>query len=88
MRTLTREELARCNGRDGAPAYIAYGGRVYDASASFLWRGGRHQARHLAGRDYTAGLQGAPHGADLLERLPLVGFLVESDSDPAPPRSE
>lgn len=79
MRTITREELARCNGRDGAPAFIAYEGRVYDASASFLWRGGRHQVRHLAGREYAPGLEGAPHGADLLERLPLVGILVEAE---------
>jgi predicted heme/steroid binding protein len=76
MRTLSREELAHCNGQNGAPAYIAYNGKVYDVSHSFLWQKGRHQVRHLAGVDYTGGLDQAPHGADLLERLPVVGRLV------------
>jgi predicted heme/steroid binding protein len=77
MRTFSREELARCNGQNGAPAYIAYNGKVYDVSHSFLWQKGRHQVRHLAGVDYTGGLDQAPHGADLLERLPVVGKLVD-----------
>ena len=38
MRTLTRRELARYNGKDGAPAYFACEGRVYDASRSLLWQ--------------------------------------------------
>jgi predicted heme/steroid binding protein len=74
----TREELARCNGKDGAPAYIAYEGRVYDVSPSFLWQRGRHQVRHLAGLDYTGGLRNAPHGPEMFDRLSLVGILVES----------
>lgn len=77
MRAFSREELARCNGQDGAPAYIAYEGKVYDVSHSFLWQKGRHQARHPAGVDYTGALAQAPHGADLLERVPLVGLLVD-----------
>ncbi len=81
MRKFTREELARYHGRDGAPAYIAYEGKVYEATGSFLWRNGRHQARHLAGMDYTGLLATAPHDADLLERLPLVGILVETTPD-------
>ena len=83
MRSFTREELAQYDGKAGAPAYIAYEGQVYDASGSFLWRTGRHQARHLAGVDYTGGLASAPHGADLLERLPLVGTLVDVEEAPA-----
>lgn len=79
MRTFTREELARYNGRDGAPAYAAYEGKVYDASRSFLWRGGRHQVRHMAGVDYTGAQAQIPHGADLLKRLPLVGVLIEAE---------
>ncbi|GAB4410394.1 MAG: cytochrome b5 domain-containing protein [Anaerolineales bacterium] len=77
MRKITREELARCDGRNGMPAYIAFEGKVYDVGKSFLWRNGRHQARHRAGADLTDELRSAPHGADLLERLPLVGVLVE-----------
>lgn len=77
MRKFTRKELARYNGRDGAPAYIAYEGKVYDVSNSFYWRGGRHQVMHNAGVEFTSGLDDAPHGADLLERVPVIGILEE-----------
>jgi predicted heme/steroid binding protein len=49
---LTREELANCNGTHGAPTYVAFEGTVYDVSRSFLWQGGSHQVRQLAGVDY------------------------------------
>ena len=60
MRRFTRKELARYNGKDGAPAFIAYEGKVYDVSRSFLWQDGRHQVLHTAGVDLTAGLDQAP----------------------------
>ena len=76
MQEFTPEELARYDGREGRPAYIAYGGRVYDVSSSFLWQNGRHQVLHEAGVDLTDALNQAPHGEDLLERFPVVGMLV------------
>lgn len=69
------EELARFDGRDGRPAYLAYAGKVYDVTDSFLWRDGRHQALHRAGQDLTEALGQAPHGPELLERFPVVGIL-------------
>lgn len=80
MRRFTREELAHYNGKDGAPAYIAYRGRVFDVTHSFLWQRGRHQVLHAAGLDLTDSLAQAPHGEDLLDRVPLIGIL--SDSKP------
>lgn len=77
MRQFTEEELARYNGKDGVPAYIAYKGKVYDVTHSFLWRKGRHQVLHEGGEDLTDCLEQAPHGADLLERAPTIGILVE-----------
>jgi len=77
MHTFTREELARYNGQDGAPAYIAFAGKVYDVSTSFLWRNGTHQVTHHAGEDLTELLERAPHGAELLARFPVVGTLQE-----------
>ena len=78
MRHVTREELARCNGKDGAPAFIAYAGRVYDVPASYHWRSGRHWVLHAAGADLTASLAQAPHGAEMLARAPVVGVLADS----------
>jgi len=75
MRRFSKKELAQCNGKNGAPAYIAYRGKVYDVSGSFLWRNGNHQVMHRAGEDLTDSLEEAPHGADLLERFPVVGTL-------------
>jgi len=75
MKSFSKEELARYNGKNGAPAYIAYKGKVYDASNSFQWKNGRHQVVHNAGEDLTDALEQAPHGADMLERLPTVGTL-------------
>ncbi len=77
MWRLTKEELAQYDGKDGAPAYIAYKGKVYDVSHSFLWQKGRHQVLHTAGIDLTTELDAAPHSADLLQKFPLIGMLVD-----------
>jgi predicted heme/steroid binding protein len=77
MRRFTKEELAQYDGKDGRPAFIAFEGRVYDVSRSFLWQDGRHQVLHTAGVDLTASLDQAPHGADLLERFSVIGVLNE-----------
>jgi predicted heme/steroid binding protein len=76
-RLFTRAELARNDGQDGRPALVAYDGLVYDVSASFLWRDGRHQVLPRAGRDLSDAFAEAPHGPDLLERFPVVGRLVD-----------
>jgi len=79
MQTFTKEELAKFDGKDGVSAYIAYEGLVYDVSNSFLWQRGKHQVVHHAGVDYTGKLQQAPHSAELLLRVPVIGKLEESD---------
>jgi len=76
MREFTPRELARFDGREGRPAYIAYGGVVYDVSGSFLWRGGRHQAMHRAGEDLTEAMEQAPHGPEFLEKFPMIGAYI------------
>ncbi len=77
MRKFTREELKKYDGKDGRPAYIAYKGKVYDVTSSFLWQKGKHMAMHYAGEDLTAELEQAPHGEDLLERFPVIGKLAD-----------
>lgn len=61
--------------------YVAFEGKVYDVSSSFLWRQGRHQVFHEAGKDLTEALKGAPHGAELLQKFPVVGELVNEEQE-------
>jgi predicted heme/steroid binding protein/uncharacterized membrane protein len=77
-RDMTSEELAAFTGKDGAPAYIAYKGAIYDASDSRLWTRGSHLGKHQAGFDLTDALKQAPHGEDRLSRLPVVGKLLSA----------
>lgn len=74
-RVFSPHELACYNGQNGAPAYIAYRGVVYDVTASYHWRNGKHWVTHKAGADLTAELSQAPHTADMLKRVPVVGIL-------------
>jgi predicted heme/steroid binding protein len=78
MRTFTKEELKKYDGRDDL-IYVAYDGKVYDVSSSFIWKKGKHQVTHHAGCDLTDALKEAPHGPDMLDRYPIVGKLLDSD---------
>jgi len=75
---LTLEELHSFDGKDGRPAYIAFGGRIYDVTNSKLWRHGSHARKHLAGHDLTDALKTAPHGEEKLLSMPEVGKLIEA----------
>lgn len=77
MKEFTPEDLAKYNGKDGKPAYVAYQGKVYDVSASKLWKGGLHMRRHRAGTDLTTDMQAAPHKSDMLEQFQEVGTIVK-----------
>ena len=78
MKVFTKEEVAQYNGKNGKPAYVIYKGKVYDVSASFLWKDGTHQVLHSAGVDLTYALEQAPHGGDVLEKFPVVGIIPSS----------
>jgi predicted heme/steroid binding protein len=78
MRTFTKEELKKYDGREDL-IYVAYDGKVYDVSSSFIWKKGKHQVTHHAGCDLTDALKEAPHGPDMLDRYPIVGKLLDSD---------
>ncbi|GFO56757.1 hypothetical protein GMSM_37640 [Geomonas sp. Red276] len=81
---LSAEELAFFDGKEGHPAYLAFEGKVYEATASRLWKGGLHMGRHQAGQDLTEALKGAPHGAEKVLALPAVGTLVRQGAAKAP----
>ena len=76
LKKFALEDLKQFDGREGRPAYIAYDGKVYDVSESFLWTEGDHQGQHVAGKDLTEEIKLAPHGEEMLERVKLVGVLV------------
>lgn len=73
MKTFTLEELSESDGKDGKPSLVVVDGQVYDVSSSKRWAGGSHMRRHQAGSDLTSDLKAAPHGAEVLERVELVG---------------
>ncbi|HKZ93007.1 MAG TPA: cytochrome b5 domain-containing protein [Candidatus Bathyarchaeia archaeon] len=78
MKEFSEEELAQHNGKNGKPAYVAYKGKVYNVSTSFLWKDGNHQALHSAGVDLTDAVEQAPHGENFLEKFPVVGILYDA----------
>ncbi len=69
-------ELDDHDGTEGRRTLIAAFGKVYDVSASPMWKGGVHAGRHRAGGDLTEYLKNAPHEADVLERYERVGELA------------
>ena len=79
-RPFTVAELAHYDGKESRAAYIAFKGKVYDATNSRLWKNGKHGAVHLAGADLTEAFVNAPHSEEVLARLPIVGFLVEKET--------
>jgi len=76
MKEFNLEELAAYNGREpGKPIYVARDGKVYDVSASKLWKEGSHMRRHHAGSDLSGELPAAPHGEEVFERFVRVGVI-------------
>ncbi|MBB1062257.1 cytochrome b5 domain-containing protein [Limosilactobacillus fastidiosus] len=71
-RTFSAEELAKYNGQDGNPAYVAVEGTVYDVSNIPAWRNGKHHG-NLAGHDVSAAIKRSLHMKRVLESLPVVG---------------
>ena len=77
LRQFTKAELAKYNGQNGTPVYVAYQGKVYDVSDSTMWEDGNHQGVHDAGQDMTSEIEDAPHSPDVLEDFPVVGELID-----------
>ncbi|MDA3907969.1 MAG: 2-oxoacid:acceptor oxidoreductase subunit alpha [Sulfurimonas sp.] len=77
---MTKSELKLHNGKDGAKAYIAFKGEVYDVTDSHLWQNGEHKGMHSAGLDLTPMLENAPHSTEVFENFEVVGTLEEEPS--------
>ena len=81
---LTGDQLASYDGKEGRPAYFGFEGKLYDATASKLWKQGVHMGRHNAGMDLTEALKLAPHGPEKVLAMPGVGVLVADAARRAP----
>jgi predicted heme/steroid binding protein/uncharacterized membrane protein len=85
-REIGKGELAKFNGTEERPVWVAVDGKVYDVSRSKLWATGIHMKRHASGRDLSAELSAAPHGKEVLSREVVreVGILVREEGGPTP----
>ncbi|GAB6168603.1 cytochrome b5 domain-containing protein [Clostridium carnis] len=73
----TIEELAKYNGKDGMPAYIAIKGTVYDTTDIMKWSGGEHFGVK-AGGDRTAEFLECHKGnMENLKKLRIVGTITQ-----------
>jgi predicted heme/steroid binding protein len=77
LKKFSFEELKQYNGQGGKPVYIAFNGKVYDASSSSSWSGGTHKATHQAGKDLAQEILSAPHGEEVFAKVKQVGVLVQ-----------
>ena len=74
---LTDADLSLFTGRGKRWALMAYDGNIYDVTGRNLWRNGVHPGGHPAGEDLTAAMKKAPHGEEVLQKVPLVGKVVK-----------
>lgn len=72
--TFTAAELANYDGKDGAAAYVAFEGNVYDVTDAEGWDNGEHKGV-MAGTDVTDDLADSPHTASIFDGLAIVGTL-------------
>lgn len=75
---LTGAQLAIFDGNESRKAYVAVDGKIYDVSESRLWKDGSHMKRHKAGADMTSAMADAPHGREVMERVPEASVLIET----------
>lgn len=82
MKEFNGKSLSEFNGKNGRPVCIAYQGKVFDVSASTLWKTGFHMNRHMSGTDLTVDIEAAPHGPELLKRFSQIGIFKKEDEFP------
>ena len=90
-REFDREGLAKNDGRENRPTFVAVNGKVYDVSASKRWVSGNHMKRHQAGTDLSTDILSAPHGLEVLDRFKAIGVYapsVQASSSPLKARVE
>lgn len=72
VKVYTASELAKYDGQNGNPAYVAIDGKVYDVTNASAWRNGMHKGVS-AGADLSEEINQSPHGKSVLTSLPVIG---------------
>ncbi len=80
-REFSERALGECDGTSGKQSLVAVDGIVYDVGGSRMWKGGLHMKRHHAGDDLSTDIAAAPHGKEVLERVPRMGTLKREAAD-------
>jgi predicted heme/steroid binding protein len=75
QRDLTLQELAKYNGKDGNPAYVAVSGTVFDVTNNAAWAAASHFGLS-AGKDLTSEFASCHTGQPILSKLKVVGKLI------------
>ncbi len=74
--TMTLSALSAFDGKNGAKAYVAISGYIYDVTDSQYWPNGNHNG-YQAGQDLTVPLTNvSPHGVANIQRFPVVAKLA------------
>lgn len=73
-KTFSKEELSKFSGKNGAKAYVAIDGVVYDVTLIKQWKGGKHKMGIRAGKDLSKMITKSPHGKAVLKKLPKRGY--------------
>lgn len=77
MKNFTTAELAKYNGQNGKPAYVAANGKVFDVTKNSYWIKGMKHGMPI-GVDWTDILKEVvPHNSVAFENLPHIGFLKD-----------
>lgn len=80
QKVITKSELARANGKDGADCYVAVDNIVYLIEDFSLWSNGSHKSsdgQAYCGADMTKVIDQAPHGRSKLDLLVKVGTVQD-----------
>jgi membrane-associated progesterone receptor component len=72
---LTIQELAKFNGKDGNPAYVAVNGIIYDVTNNAAWAAASHFGL-IAGKDLSYEFASCHAGQSILSKLKVVGELI------------
>jgi hydroxylamine dehydrogenase len=84
---MSSQTLPSFDGKEGRRGIVAVQGKLYEVTDSRLWRDGVHLRQHQAGQDLTAALKGAPHGTEVLAKVPMIGELQAAPEQAAPRHS-